>query len=156
MAKRVRMLCAIQEHSLSNQEIKLLEAKAQQLYKKYFGERFQIMPLWVVIPRGQAFLAAQPSTASTVTVSVADGTDNEIRHAFMSEFCQMWIDIVKCHKNEIIFNVPDKTLANEFAKAQIVRLNPRTRPFHVGKLLFGMLKSKVTNGYFSISMNFSY
>lgn len=155
MAKRIRMLCAVQEHALSHQEIKLLEAKSQELYRKYFGGAFKLMSLWVIIPRGQAFLAAQPSTASTVTISVADGTDNELRHAYMSEFCQMWMDVVKCHKNEIIFNVPDKSLSNEFARAQLDRIDPKTRSFHAGKLLLGMLKSKITNGYFSMSMNFS-
>ena len=155
MSKKIRMMCLIQESSISSQEIRLLESNAKRLYQKHFGQDYKIMTVWAVIPMGQAFLAAQPSTASTVSIPVENGLDNERRHAFMAEFCQMWMDIVHCNKNEIILSVMDQDLFAEWSGKSMSRINPKTRKFHLLRMAFKLVKSKIINGYFSMNINFS-
>ncbi|MCG8671863.1 MAG: hypothetical protein MI867_20835 [Pseudomonadales bacterium] len=154
MKNKMRMLCLMQENGHSDQEIKQLERAANKLYKKHFGEKYSLLPVWVVVPRGQAFLAAQPSTTTTVTMPVENHIENDVRHPFMYEFCQMWMDITQCHQNEIILNVTDRKVAEEFAKKTVGRINPTTRFYHVGKQLTKLVKSKVLNGYYSMNFNF--
>lgn len=153
MAKRIRMMCMMQENGLSRQDILQLEANSKALYKKYFGDQYRLMPFWVVIPRGQAYLAAKPSTTTTVTIPVADHTENKIRHEYMSEFCEMWMGVTQCHINEIIFNAPDQTVSDGFMKAQLERIHPRKRKFQMLKMVLKMVKSKLTKGYFSTNLN---
>lgn len=153
MAKRIRMMCLMQENSLSKAQILQLQQKSKELYAKYFGNEFRIMPVWMVIPRGQAYIAGKPSTATTVTIPVADNTEDSIRHAYMSEFCEMWMGITHCHINEIIFNAPDKTISDSFMEVQLERIHPNKRKRTMLKLLLSLVKSRFTKGYFSSSLN---
>lgn len=153
MAKTIRMMCMMQEHGLSKQEILQLEQHSKALYKQYFGDAYQLMPVWIVIPRGQAYLAAKPSTTTTVTIAVEDNLSDDIRHAYMAEFCRMWMGITQCHINEIIFNAPDRSVSESFINAQLERINPRIRKFTMLLMLIKLFKSKLTRGYFSMSMN---
>lgn len=155
MKNTMRMMCLMQENGLSKQEIKQLERAANELYKKHFGSHYKLMPIWVVLPRGQAFLAGKPSTTTTVTLPVENHVDNDVRHPFMYEFCQRWMDITHCHQNEIILNVTDRTVAEEFSRKTLQRINPRTRFYHGGKQLAKIVKSKLVNGYYSINVNFN-
>ncbi|WP_419811667.1 hypothetical protein [Bacterioplanoides sp.] len=153
MAKTIRMMGMMQENGLSKQEMLLLEANAKALYKKHFGNKYRIMPIWVVIPRGQAFLAAQASTSTTVTLPVDDGTDDKLRHAFMSEFCEMWMGVTQCHINEIILTVPDMSVSDGMVTAQLERINPSIKKLQMARMLLKMFKSKLVHGYFSMNMN---
>lgn len=153
MAKRIRMMCLMQENSLSKSQILQLQQKSKALYGKYFGNKYRIMPVWMVIPCGQAYIAGKPSTATTVTIPVDDNTEDNIRHAYMSEFCEMWMSVTQCHINEIIFNAPDKTVSDHFMEVQLERIHPDKRKRTMLKMLFNLVKSRFTKGYFSSSMN---
>lgn len=153
MKKRVRMMSLMQENSLSKSQILLLQDKSKALYAKYFGEQFKIMPVWMIIPSGQAYIAGKPSTATTVTIPVADNTEDSVRHAYMSEFCDMWMEVTGCNINEIIFNSPDQSVSDYFMQVQLNRIHPKKRKLQLIKMLFNMLKSKFSKGYFSASMN---
>ena len=155
MAGKVNMLCMIQENALTKEDIKFLQAKTLALYQMYFGKDKKILPIWIVIPAGQAYIAAKPSATSTVTLPVADGTDNEIRHAFMHEFCQMWMDRMGCSKNEIIFTMMDQHLSDEYKRHTISRINPSQKKSQLFKLVLKMLKARLCKGYFELNFNFN-
>lgn len=155
MADKVKMLCMIQENALSKEQIKVLESKTLALYQMYFGKHQKIMPIWIIIPTGQAYIAAQTSTASTVTLPVADDTPNDIRHAFMHDFCHMWMAQVGCTENEIIFSVMDQYLSDEYRQHTIGRINPNGRRYQLMKLVLKMIKARLCKGYFSLNFNFN-
>ncbi len=153
MAKIIRMMCTIHDNSLTNNELRRIEKQTQQLYTQHFGRHFTIMPIWVRIPPGQAYLAGKPSSASAVVIPVADDLDNTSRHKFMKAFCDNWIAITGCNKNDIIFNAADSRYVNKLNRQMLSRIRPSIRPLVAGKLAFTLLMSKVSKGYLSTSIN---
>lgn len=153
--KRIRMLSIVQEGALSDAQIGSLQRGARQLYAAHFGSGFKLVPVWLSAPAGQACIAARPSTASTVSLSVADGTDDAKRHAFMSAFCSMWMAETGCHQNEILCTVMDQALSDAYASRSLARINPTTRMFHVLRLVMKLLGTRLRRGHRGMSLNFS-
>jgi len=151
--KVIRMLSAIHQDGLTKSEMKALEKASKKLYRQHFGVDYRLLPVWAIIPKGQAYLAGKPSTASAVTIAVADGTDNQARHRYMTDFCNMWMEITGCSQNEIIFNVPDKQVSDGLTQKQIDRISKKKKTAKLLVMALHMLRSKLIRGYFSVNIN---
>ncbi len=154
MKKRVLMLSTIQEGQIQEDSIKRIESEVNALYKRHFGEDRKVTTFWVIVPRGQAFLAALPSRASAVMIPVINGLATHRRHAFMKEFCSLWMDITGCDKSQIILNAPDGDYARDYLRVVANRFRPLMRGITRLRLLARMLGSRFTRGYFAASVNF--
>ncbi len=153
MSDKVRMLCMYQEAQLDAAMRHELAEKATQLYQQHFGLNFTLSVVWIMIPKGQAYIAGRPSRASTVSMPIADGSANAVRHAFMADFCRMWMAVTDCSENEIILSVMDNQLSEEYSKLSIRRINPAKRGYYLIKLACKLIFSKLTQGELHMSSN---
>lgn len=152
-ANRVRMLAIVQEQALDRHEIRALQDGALQVYRKHFGERFRILPLWISVPAGQAYIAGRPSTASTVSLPVPDGTPDSGRHAYMSDFCAMWMNVTGCGENEIILTAMDQRVADDYARTMLSRIAPERRRSQLLKMAWRLVRSRFSMGHLTLSIN---
>lgn len=153
MSKRILALALFHQSSFSREQFKKLEQNAVSAYQAHFGDDYRITFIWLEIPSGQAYIAGKPSTATTITMPVTDGTSDQQRHAFMSSFCQMWMQETSCSENEIILSVMDKRLSSHYTKASLARFNPDQRKSQLLKLVGKILFNKLTKGRFQLSIN---
>ena len=153
MTKRVRVMCAIHEGSIGTNKIKQLESVIASTYQAHFGANHKLTFVWMTIPDGQAYLAAQPSNASTLQAPVKDGLPAKERHAFMSEICAKWMHIVGCSKDEIILVAADFIEFEAFSNVMVNRIDKKSRKKTLAKMFFNMLKGKLSKGYLTTSIN---
>lgn len=153
MPERIRMLLAVQQDAFSKQQIARIENRSRHLYKRYFGDQFRITPVWLMIPAGNAYIAGKPSTGSTITLSVTNGTDNETRHAFMSEFSSMWMKVTGCKRNELVLTVMDQQFSDHYSQRNLNRIDPVRRLIVLPTLMGRLAVSKVVNGFLSMNLN---
>ncbi len=154
MNNSVRVMCTIQENAIGNNCIKELERMIKRVYQGHFGKEYKLNCIWLTMPFGQSFLAAENSTTSTVQIPVADELSAPLRHAFMSEICTQWQSITDCNKNEIILACPDDRYAQRYFEKVDERFKPSLKHFIKIKLLWRLLIGKLKNGYFTTSINF--
>lgn len=152
--KTVLVTCTIQEGSIGYNKIKQLESVISGTYKAHFGAQHRLIFFWLNIPFGQSYIAGKLSTASTVSLPVADATpNNSVRHPFMSEICAKWQHITGCNKNEIILASNDMSHAKDFQAAMAKRFAAPVRAKSQSKLLLSMLKGYLKKGYLTTSVN---
>lgn len=153
MAQHVRMLCLYQQNAFDTRLKSALHEMAKHLYQQYISPDVKLSVIWLAIPPGQSYIAGEPSEATTVTLNVPDGTSNQVRHRFMSAFCEAWIGLTSCGQNDIILSVMDDEVATEFTQMSINRLSPESRRWQRCKLIWKLLISKVVNGHFTLTTN---
>jgi len=57
---------------------------------------------FVVVPRGSAFTAGEPSATSIVNVELPHGCPYEIRHRVMTQVCARWYRTTDCSAHELV------------------------------------------------------
>lgn len=154
MKKTIRVLGMIHEGSLGKKAIKQLESVIRSTYHAHFGVDYKLLFVWMSLPKGQAYLAGKPSTASTIQIPVDDGMPSEKRHPFMSEICSKWQYITGCNKNEIILNSSDASQAQAHFEATTERLNESSKKWTQVKLLGRLTSGYLTKGYLNTHINF--
>lgn len=153
MSKTVRMICLLQEDSLPRQQIKHIEKAMRQLYARTFGDkRFAVF--WLLMPKGQSYMAAQPSSANTVMLPVPNDLSTPRRHAFMKEFCDIWMEITGCRSDQILISAPDQRYADSYMTAASSRFHPAAQFRAQMSLLLRFAVSKLVRGYARASANF--
>ncbi len=156
MKRIIPLLCMIQEGSLSPAQIRQIESVSAVLYKQHFDSNYRLLPLWLSIPCGQAFVAAQPSRASSVMFPVPDQLPEMARHHFMREFSTAWMQITQCDKNQLIVVAPDQTEALNLIRANSQRFRPGIRLLAQVSLALRLFSSRLWQGHAQASINFMY
>lgn len=150
---RIRVSCMIHEGSIGTTKIKQLESVLASTYQAHFGTDKKLVFLWLTIPHGQAYIAGKLSTASTVSIPVADGLPADKRHPFMSEVCAKWQHITNCSKNEIILVSSDMAESTKFQEKLMSRVAESARVKTQAKMLLSMGKGYFSKGYLNTSIN---
>lgn len=151
--QRVLMVILVLNGSIPTTLRKKLEKDCVRLYQHHFGKHYKLFPIWVEVPRSQAFLAAEPSNATTVSIGVEDGLANHIRHAFMSEFCELWMTHTGCNKNEFMLTAMDFQAQRDLLTLTQSRLRPSRRLLATLQMVGRLAKSKIFSRHFSASIN---
>ena len=154
MKNKIRVICSVQDGAIEDEAVKKLQRAIQETYCRYFGEHHRLTFIWLTIPRGQAFLAAKPSTTSALQLPVPDLLTDHIRHDFMGEVSAQWQGITNCSKNEIILSCPDASYAKQYFNKVNERFNSSTKTFIQIKLLLRLIMGKLKKGYLNASINF--
>lgn len=150
MAKH-RVLGFVHEEGVWNGRAKRLEASIIRAYRNHIDPDAKVQIVWGHMPTGQSYLAGYPSTASTLSAPVPDGTDQQVRERFMLEICESWMSETGCDVNEIICNAADVSLIEQLSQANFDRYAPSERKKRMQRMALGTLWKKLTKGHFSFS-----
>lgn len=153
MMNMVKMICTVQENFININDIKDIEAVTADIYKKHFGNGYKLIPIWIQIPSGQAYLTGQQSKASAVLIPVKNGLSNALRHDFMKELCHAWMVKTGYDKDQIILNAPDEEYSSQLTKQMLLRIRPTKRPLVSAKIVSTLALSKIAKGYYTMSVN---
>jgi len=149
------MTCLLQDRSLSPAQIKALEPEVRAVYGRHFpGLRLSVT--WLVLMRGQSYMAGEPSTANTVMVPVPDGVAQQERHAFMKEFCDVWMRMTGCRADQILVNAPDAQYARDYLRTTAERLRRGARLRVRLEMLARLTASRIFRGYAACSINMGF
>ncbi|WP_252176997.1 hypothetical protein [Endozoicomonas sp. 4G] len=151
--QRVLMVILVLNGAIPTILRKTLEKDCVRLYQHHFGKHHKLFPIWVEVPRSQAFLAAEPSNATTVSIGVEDDLPNDIRHAFMSEFCKLWMTHTGCNKNEFMLTAMDFQAQRDLLALTQTRIRPSRRLLATLQMVGRLAKSKIFSRHFSASIN---
>ncbi|MDX1735495.1 MAG: hypothetical protein R3228_14065 [Halioglobus sp.] len=155
MTDTVRVNGFLQEGAQPDRLVREIESSIQSTYRRFFGKHWRLRYTWFSLPPGQSFVAGEPSRTSTVQVAVPDGTDDEVRHAFMREVCDIWMARTGCSENEIVLSVPDSSYAKRFMASNIDRIDPRRRAVTALRMARHLLWSRLRRGIAVMSINLS-
>lgn len=155
MSHKIRMLCILPEGSVNTSQIKQLESAIEALYQRHFGERYRLMSVWVTVPQQQIYLAGESSQTASVQLPVEDGLANPLRHAFMAEFCDVWMSVTGCTKNQIIVSAQDRRYTQDYMVRVNQRIRRSMRLLTQCRLIGRLILSKLRRGHFIMSTNIS-
>lgn len=96
-------VCLIQENQIPDEHIKVLESGIHNIIADYNMDTLADIK-WIVIPEGDGWTAAAPSTSSVVTLYAAP-ISQETRIDVLNALCDLWTDTTQCSINEIIASV---------------------------------------------------
>ncbi len=153
MNHKVRMLCILPEGSISTTQITQLEPAIEALYQRHFGEHYRLIPVWVTVPQQQIYLAGELSQTASAQLPVEDGLPNPQRHAFMAEFCDVWMSITGCNKNQIIVSAQDRRYTQSYMTRVNQRFRRSMRLLTQCRLISRLILSKLRRGHFMMSTN---
>jgi hypothetical protein len=103
--------CIIQEGQSAHQKQEGLEAGLRRIGAESFGDDPSATEIsWIVMKRGFAWTAGEPSTSSIVVRSVPVGLPLDQREAFMRKVCHLWEAVTGCSINEIVVTAWDGPL----------------------------------------------
>ncbi len=109
MAKKYT--CIIQEGQAAEREKAGLEAALRALGEERFGDDPSATEVdWVVMKKGWAWTAGEPSTSSLIIRSVPAGLPDDERESFLRSVCDLWAERTGCHINEIVVTAWDGPL----------------------------------------------
>ena len=96
-------ICLIQENQISESSQKTLEAGIAKIVASH-----NLVELgdfkWIVVPEGQGWTDAKPSTSSVVTI-YTPAIEQPVRVEVLNAICDLWTETTNCHINEIIASV---------------------------------------------------
>ena len=150
---KVRMMCLYQQGAFSRTDKSALSKRIDAIYHRYFHSAPKVMLIWVAIPRGQSYIAGQPSSATTLTLNVPNGTADTLRHPLMKEICSEWMTYTNCNQNQVILSVMDDDLASQFTAYSLARIAVNRRKRTLCRLIIKMLLKRAITGHFSITTN---
>lgn len=104
-------VCMIQEGQAPQRLRSELEEGLKRIGREAFGDdpaRIEIS--WIVLEKGYAWTAGEPSTSSIVVRSVPVGYDADSREAFLRSVCELWQSVAGCSINEIVVTAWDGPL----------------------------------------------
>ena len=103
--------CIIQEAQSAHHEQAKLEAGLRRIGQECFGDDpSQTEFSWIVMKKGFAWTAGEPSTSSIIVRSVPVGLPLDQREAFMRKVCDLWESEAGCSINEIVVTAWDGPL----------------------------------------------
>ncbi len=103
--------CIIQEGQSAHQKQEALAEALRRIGQESFGDDASATEIsWVVMKKGFAWTAGEPSTSSIVVRSVPVGLPLDQREAFMRKVCDLWEGVTGCSINEIIVTTWDGPL----------------------------------------------
>jgi hypothetical protein len=102
--------CIIQEGQSAHQQQAALEEGLGRIGRECFGDPSAAEISWIVVKKGFAWTAGEPSTSSLVIRSVPVGLPLDRREAFMRKVCDLWEKVTGCSINEIVVTAWDGPL----------------------------------------------
>ena len=103
--------CMIQEGQEPHRRQAALADGLRRLGAEAFGDDPGATEIrWIVIPKGWAWTAGEPSTSSLVVRSVPVGLEPAPREAFLRRVCDLWQDVTGCSIDEIVVTALDGPL----------------------------------------------
>ena len=103
--------CIIHEGQSAHHEQATLEAGLRRIGQECFGDDPSATEFsWIVMKKGFAWTAGEPSTSSIIVRSVPVGLPLDQREAFMREVCELWESQTGCSINEIVVTAWDGPL----------------------------------------------
>ena len=106
-----RYACMIQEGQAAHQKQQALAEGLRRIGRDSFGDDPSATEIsWIVIRRGFAWTAGEPSTSSIVVRSVPVGLPLDRREAFMHGVCDLWTSVTGCSVDEIVVTAWDGPL----------------------------------------------
>jgi hypothetical protein len=107
----MKYACIIQEGQAAQQKQEELAAGLRRIGQEAFGDEPSACEIsWLVMKKGFAWTAGEPSTSSIVVRSVPVGLPLEEREAFMRQVCDLWEQVTGCSINEIVVTAWDGPL----------------------------------------------
>jgi hypothetical protein len=104
-------VCVIQEGQTADRKRSELAEGLKKLGQEAFADdpsRTSIS--WIVVKKGFAWTAGEPSTSSIVVRSVPVGLSLDLREAFMRRVCELWQNVTGCSVHEIVVTAWDGPL----------------------------------------------
>ena len=103
--------CIIQEGQTAYQKQEALAQGLRRIGKDAFGDDPSATEIsWIVVKKGFAWTAGEPSRSSLVIRSVPVGLPLDQREAFMHEVCDLWETQTGCSTNDIVVTAFDGPL----------------------------------------------
>ncbi|MCE2030174.1 hypothetical protein [Sessilibacter corallicola] len=96
-------ICLIQENQIPDSSLGKLEVGIREIVSKNQLNNLSDLK-WIVIPEGQGWTAAKPSTSSVVTL-YTPSIEQSVRVDVLNSICDLWTKTTSCHINEIIASV---------------------------------------------------
>jgi hypothetical protein len=104
-------VCMIQESQEADRRREVLAEGLRTIGKESFGDDPSATEItWVVLKKGFAWTAGEPSTSSIVIRSVPVGLPLDQREAFLRRVCALWEKETGCSINEIVATAWDGPL----------------------------------------------
>ena len=103
--------CIIQEGQAADAKRTALADGLRRIGQESFGDDPDALDIaWIVMKRGFAWTAGEPSTSSIVVRSVPVGLPLGEREAFMRKVCALWETVTGCSVQEIVVTAWDGPL----------------------------------------------
>lgn len=103
--------CIIQEGQSAHRQQEALAKGLRRIGRESFDDAPPAAEIsWIVMKKGFAWTAGEPSTSSIVVRSVPVGLPLEQREAFMRKVCALWESVTGCSIDEIVVTAWDGPL----------------------------------------------
>jgi hypothetical protein len=103
--------CIIQEGQAAHRQQEALAEGLRRIGRDAFGDDPTATAIaWVVLKKGFAWTAGEPSTSSVVVRSVPAGLPAAQREAFLRSVCDLWTTVTGCSIEEIVVTAWDGPL----------------------------------------------
>ncbi|MBB6520638.1 hypothetical protein [Pseudoteredinibacter isoporae] len=149
---KYRVIASVHEGGVWEQRFKALEQAIKNAYG-IVDPNASVSVVWQRIPAGQAYLAGEPSTTSTVVPPVPVDIKQEIREQFMHAVCQEWMEITGCSVNEIIVNAMNEDMVAKYMQISQGRLSKSKAKSRFALMFITALLKKWLRGYTSFNIN---
>ena len=147
------VVCSAHEGGEALKHAKALGKEVERIYQQHFGPNTSATCIWLELPKGQAYIAGYPSTATTVLAPVPDDIAQEQRVTFMRDMCGIIQEHTGCDVNESIVTALNVSEAKRYAAVSRGRFNPRKAKGMMLKVLTRMLIVRPSKGYLTTSLN---
>ncbi len=149
---KYRVIASVHEGAIWEQRFKELEQAIERAYS-IVDANASVNVVWQRIPPGQAYLAGEPSTTSTVVPPVPVNIKQETREQFMHAICQQWMMITGCSVNEVIVNAMNEDVVGQYMQMSQARLSQSKAKSRFTLMFIGALLKKWFRGYTSFNVN---
>ncbi|MFE3190033.1 hypothetical protein ACFXHA_13565 [Nocardia sp. NPDC059240] len=148
-----RILCTIQEGSLTSAQCRAAERALGEAYRKSLGATGRAVVIWCEIPAGQSYTENRASTMSWVLVETDDGLDAARRERAMHAMSDAWNTVTHAGPNDLMLALVDTSLFDRYLRLNRDRIRPNARPLFLLRTLAHLLTSRLTRGRFAIAAN---
>ena len=152
-AHRFLVTCNVHEGGIPLRRARVLQDELRRVYRKNFGNRVKVRFIWMEIPKGQGFVAGEPSRLSAVLSPVPDGISQADRERFMTAVCDRWRSETGCAVDEIMVSAPDASFTKRYLEASRQRFHPDKARALGLKLFLGMLFGWPRKRYLTTTLN---
>ncbi|WP_280431117.1 hypothetical protein [Nocardia brasiliensis] len=148
-----RILCTIQQGSLSRSRCRAAERALAEAYRQALDGGERVIVVWCEIPRGQSFTDNHPSTMSWVLVETEDGLPAARREPAMRAMSEAWNTVTGAGPNDLMLALVDTSLSARYLHLNRDRIRPTARPVFLLRTLTHLAVSRTTQGRFAIPAN---